>query len=206
MKRSILTICLLSTFLLPATAQTTAYGFLDFSARSQKKDATLSWTVKQELGTSHYLLQRSFNGISFETIARIEARPYSNLINEYNYTDPQVGSSCGRVLYRLHCIDRNGRNWPSNILKLQFQDPEKLMVHSSGDVSNVLLLSLSHDQNEMATAVLSTQGGKVLQRMPVQLVNGTSQQTMTTQGLPAGLYTITLLARDLRIQQRFVRK
>lgn len=195
-------------FFFRAGAQTTAYGFLQLSGKTVKQDAALTWKVTGELGTSHYLLQRSADGILYHTITRIAGQPFSRkAVTEYSYTDKDAFTGGAKMLYRVVCIDQNGNASQSIILRLQYSAPErKLLIFSSANVCTGLQVNLTHNTDEGATLLITSQSGKNMFRKDIQLVNGTECINLPVSSLPAGMYVLTLDAPGLHQQQRFLKQ
>jgi len=69
----------------------------------------LSWKTFSETNTSHFELQRSDNGISYEPIETITASGIAITPSNYATTD-ELGSLCTqRVCYRLKMVFINGK-------------------------------------------------------------------------------------------------
>ncbi len=82
---------------------------LMFSVRpaSNNQDVILSWSTAQEYNNERFELERSVNGVDFETIGTVLSKTQnSNQIQAYQYTDYKPGR--GHFYYRLKQIDVDG--------------------------------------------------------------------------------------------------
>lgn len=94
-------------------------SFTSFTATLQglqKKQAILKWTTAQEINTDLFLVEKSSDGVIFNTIGNVSAKSTSG-INNYAFTDnnPLLGTA----YYRLKEIDKNGTVHYSKIIPLK---------------------------------------------------------------------------------------
>jgi hypothetical protein len=64
------------------------------------------WVTASEVNNSHFLLQRSVNGVDFSTIAKINGSGNSNSLIEYSYIDHAISAT--QSYYRLVQVDFDG--------------------------------------------------------------------------------------------------
>jgi len=82
-----------------------------FTARRTKGTIELSWKTSTEESFSHFGLQRSLNGVQFQTIKKIDAG--KNIYINYDATPPDTD-----VWYRLEMVDRDENKILSKIIKV----------------------------------------------------------------------------------------
>lgn len=93
--------------------------------KSGDHDAYVSWTTANEENTSHFIVQRSFDKISWTDIGTVGAAGYSVDIRNYELFDANVNnrrSSRLQVYYRLKMFDLDGRNSVSPIQSVVFNN------------------------------------------------------------------------------------
>lgn len=79
---------------------------LSFEALREEELIILRWLTVREENVSHFELERSQDGFSFEQIARLEARGQNGLETEYSYVDSQAPLLIAPILYyRLKLVD-----------------------------------------------------------------------------------------------------
>lgn len=86
---------------------------VDFNAELVNEEVLINWITEEEEDLSHFEIERSENGIDFETIEIIEARGIINETNYYNTTDWDLQS--GATYYRLKSVDFDGTTYYSNL-------------------------------------------------------------------------------------------
>ncbi|MEM9340098.1 MAG: hypothetical protein AAGA66_15285, partial [Bacteroidota bacterium] len=80
--------------------------FLSFAGREESGLVQLNWKTTNEIGVSHFEIERSQNGIDFQSIGQLEARNVSDAINSYDYLD---GNPFTKVnYYRIKQVDFDG--------------------------------------------------------------------------------------------------
>lgn len=90
----------------------------EFRARKEEGIAILNWITTEEMNASHFDVQRSENGKSWQTLASVPAKGNSKIQTDYSFTDTEPLT--GQNLYRLHMIDIDGSATYSNICNLKF--------------------------------------------------------------------------------------
>lgn len=108
-----------------------AVNFIDFTANENNLGVKLNWETKSEINTSKFELQRSADGLQFETINTQNTKAEggtSDKVLLYNYTDktPQYGT----IYYRLKTIYKDELKHESDVK----------MVSVSLDVTNTLIV------------------------------------------------------------------
>jgi hypothetical protein len=84
-----------------------------FNGKAVNCSALLGWTTAEELGMSHFDLQKSIDGNSFEQLARIAVKGSNS---QYAYTDKEVTTA--EHYYRLRIVSLDGKEKYSNVLSL----------------------------------------------------------------------------------------
>jgi photosystem II stability/assembly factor-like uncharacterized protein len=86
---------------------------LNFDGLLQQKNILLEWTTSSEFNSSHFDLEKSFDGINFRKIATKPASGNSSSLEHYNYLDREPPSEMN--YYRLKMVDENGHAVYSDI-------------------------------------------------------------------------------------------
>ena len=80
---------------------------LEFTARPVGKQVALQWITAAEQNSSHFSIERSFDGVNYETIGTVPAAGNSNTKQYYRFADALTGqlSDNKNIFYRLRMID-----------------------------------------------------------------------------------------------------
>lgn len=80
----------------------------NFSAqRNKSNNVDIAWQTEQEINSSRFEIERSYDNISFEKIGTVTAAGNSSLLKSYSFTD-NSNSSNKASLYRIKMIDIDG--------------------------------------------------------------------------------------------------
>jgi hypothetical protein len=93
-----------------------------FTAAVQNCLPRLNWTITDAVNFSHFNIERSKDGRSFDHIGSVA---YAKDVNEYSYTDRSTGK--GTAYYRLKLVDMDGKYDYSNV-ELVYSDCENKQV------------------------------------------------------------------------------
>ncbi|MBD3341806.1 MAG: T9SS type A sorting domain-containing protein [Candidatus Lokiarchaeota archaeon] len=94
-----------------------------FSAMLCAEGVKLLWTSYSESNNYGYEVERSKDGHGFKKIAFISGNNFSNEIQEYSFTDPNITNSI--YFYRLKQIDNDGSSSYSSTIKVITNAPLK---------------------------------------------------------------------------------
>lgn len=78
-----------------------------FNAQAQEKMVQLSWATASEINNSHFGIERSIDGETWENIGRVEGNGTTNTEQYYNYWDENPHNTLN--YYRLKQVDFDGK-------------------------------------------------------------------------------------------------
>jgi Secretion system C-terminal sorting domain len=84
----------------------TPVKLLTFGATKFNTDILVKWETAQELNNSHFIIERSSDGISFSSVGQVKGNENSNVIVAYNFLD--VNAPTVNLYYRLKQVDVDG--------------------------------------------------------------------------------------------------
>ncbi|HSZ71368.1 MAG TPA: T9SS type A sorting domain-containing protein, partial [Cytophagaceae bacterium] len=91
---------------------------VNFAGVANSGGADLIWQTAQEINNDYFDLQRSLDGIHFQSIAELKGAGNSSSLLTYTYRDVEVTS--GLVYYRLVQHDKDGKQAYSKIISVRF--------------------------------------------------------------------------------------
>jgi hypothetical protein len=93
--------------------------WLYFRGQEKNKDVQLDWATASEQHTSHFIIERSFNGIDFVQIGRVNAAGNSSTTHTYQFIDVSAMNLDAKTLfYRLRQVDIDGKFVYSSIVTI----------------------------------------------------------------------------------------
>lgn len=112
--------------------------FSSITAILEKKQVLIKWSVSTEVNVKNYVIERSSNGISFNTIGTIAAIGISN----YSFTD--VTMLEGINFYRIKAVDNDGSCLYSSIAKINYtKNAQDFIVYPNPVFNSVATLQLT---------------------------------------------------------------
>jgi len=163
-------------------------GFKSFNGNT---NTVVDWETASEINVSHFNVQRSLDGVSFETVGTVKAKG----AGKYSYTAPlpEPPSPKGVFYFRLEVVDRNGALSYSEIKQLIIDNGQ--LIISPNPATDFLTIS-----GGTITAVrISDVSGRVL-------IFG-KEKKVDVRGLVAGIYYITIEGIDgQRVVRKFVKR
>jgi hypothetical protein len=88
-----------------------------FTVAKSGQDILVKWTTSMEENFEYFSVQRSTNGVDFEEIAQINGKGWSEVLNDYDYTD--TSAPAGRLYYRLQSFDFDGYTEIFKVLSIE---------------------------------------------------------------------------------------
>jgi hypothetical protein len=93
---------------------------IDFSVELENQEAMISWITENEEALSHFEIERSTDGIKFETINMIPAKGNNGDLTYYDAIDTKPNS--GVNYYRLRSVDFDGTYYYSDIEVIEIKE------------------------------------------------------------------------------------
>jgi len=105
----------------------TPVNLTSFTGKKIEKNVQLIWTTATEKNNSHYIIQRSNDGVNFENIAKVFGKGNSSSINNYDYSDLNVPNK--NLHYRLQQVDEDGKSTLSSIIFIKYDKKENIEIN-----------------------------------------------------------------------------
>jgi hypothetical protein len=97
---------------------------LNFSVERTDNGFLIEWTTLSEHNSDYFEIQKSEDGLVFETISVVKGAGNSNSQRDYKYTDYEIRSNIS--YYRLKQVDFDGKFEYLQTLSIEFVPKEKL--------------------------------------------------------------------------------
>jgi ELWxxDGT repeat protein len=176
----------------------------DFTVRLRSADAHLQWNTEQEQNSKDFTIQRSFDGVHFETIGKQAAAGNSSNRKVYTFIDAGVGTlGHAMVYYRLLSADFDGKATMSPVIAQRLAHSGEWTVRVlANPVHGDLRLMLSGVKENIQLSILDLTGKKLYSNSMIGL-NG--QVSLPASDLPRGMYILVAETNNDRKIIRFVK-
>jgi hypothetical protein len=133
---------------------------LGFDAKKEGGDVKCYWSTATEVRSSHFDVERSEDGINFETIGRVEAAGESYSFKHYEFkdSDPLEGTN----YYRLKKVDIDNSYDYSQIKAVQFDQDGELLIYPNPGYN---LFTIEEKQFKSGSIAVFTEDGKLVKEV-----------------------------------------
>ena len=155
------------------------------------KDVRLNWRTAAEINTSHFIVERSFDGVNFSLIpagSRVGAAGNSNAQRNYYGDDLNVTNEI--VYYRVKLYDKDGAFRTSNIVAIRYSDSRKLRVYPNPVVDFVTIEF--PDNGKYQIEMFGVNGQLVKLMKDLEINSGMHSITIPRGNLAPGNYNIRI--------------
>ena len=154
---------------------------LNFSASSSGIANNLYWNTANESSMQLFEIEKSIDGIKFNSIGKVKAVNASN--NSYSFSD---NSSKATAYYRLKMINKDGSYTYSFIVLVKRSTNDVLTIYPN-PAKDVITISHAAAQANQRIDLLSIEG-KTIQSL--QVIAGSTQTSFNIDFLQPGLYLL----------------
>ncbi len=186
----------------PSFISTLPVRLLQFNGRVDNGIVYLNWTTSQEINNSHFDVERSSNGTSFEKIGTVAAR--GGITNAYSFNDTKAGTV---NFYRLKQVDKNGASTYSKTVLIR-GDLDKIVAKvSPNPFSGSVNVSFQSVKAETVSIRLYNQTGQLVKQQSTKINTGINTVNLgDLNSLPAGNYTLELRGETINFKQQVVKQ
>jgi len=186
-------------------ASTLPVTLLSFGAEKQADNSILlSWNAENEVGLKEYILERSTDGVNFQSVATVAVkgglRPaYVNLDNTAN----QAGT---KLYYRLKQVDIDGRITYSRILSVNLIPISGIsLVMTPNPAQDNVALKIAAAKKRTALVNIIDYQGRVLAAQRISIAKGDNIIPLRdATRLANGIYTVLVNTGEEKIAAKLI--
>jgi len=167
--------------------------FISFTATPATAGCLLKWETSDEINNRGFYIERSANGITWETIGFIAATTDGGNSHHYQFTDAKPATGINH--YRLKQADLDGKYEYSIIRNVQYQYSGSASVFPN-PADN--LLSIVTQENNFKAQIINLDG-----KVAATFVN---QKNVAIRHLPSGIYCLRLMYGDKVENLKFLKR
>jgi len=173
---------------------------VDFSALAYQNKNSLKWRTISEKDNDYFSIQRSFDGINFETIGQVDGAGNSQNAIDYQFDD--FGIRSGVAFYKIIQVDFNGESSESKTISLDKNNINSAIVSTYPNPAKDELFVEIQTKNLIGTIELELQSptGKILYSMQIENEKGTSLKKIPLNTFAQGIYLLVLKTEQGIIQ------
>ncbi len=157
---------------------------LDFSTKANNNSIVINWTTASETNNSHFVLERSADGVNFVTITT----PISKG-NGANYSHTDFSPVSGNNYYKLTQVDNDGTKVTYETIVVNFSlKANEVNVYPNPAVGGKITINLAG--NKFTKLQLVNLQGQSLQSL--KIAANETEKTVDISNYPSGTYFIFL--------------
>jgi pectate lyase len=145
----------------------------------------LDWTTDRESNTSHFEVEKSTDGLKYNTAGKVSAQNTGG-INHYRFMDANINPL---NYYRLKMADKDGSFTYSHVVLIRANGITNVPGLYPNPATNRVMLVHQAGVSGAQITVTDLSGRQMKTQ---RTMAGVTQTTLSVEGLPAGLYLITI--------------
>ncbi len=167
---------------------------VSFTGEKGKNFNELYWITASEINSEYFEVQRSSDGVNFESIGKVHAAGNSNDILQYTFVDYEQPS--GTSYYRLKQYDYDGQNETFNIVAIDNDSSNEFKMNALfPNPANASMTVNFHSRESGSHFIFinDAQGNEVFAAMIASL-QGENQFSLPTQNYASGTYFVRIVS------------
>ena len=172
---------------------------------SENQNVNLSWTTMMESNVDYFEIQRSGDGINFESIDSVQSKMMisTNVYQlQYNYTDlhPLVGIS----YYKIKVVGKNGYTNQSPVVQINNNPGEGTKIYPTIVQNNMIFIESDKNLREAKMEFFDLSGKKISETNWEAISVRQTVQVSKSGILPTGTYVARLSANGQRVINQLI--
>ncbi len=175
---------------------------LSFAANCRDGKALIQWSTASETNNDFFTIEKTYDGINFEFVAKIKGAGNSNTILNYSYTDNNPGN--GKVYYRLSQTDFDGTTEVFDLISFECGSKSPLdiiTVYNNQGGNTISYVSVPTKGKYLLTIIDAR--GRLIYNDNLNLLEGFNQVSLNMQEPSTGVYFIRLSNESEQISKKF---
>jgi hypothetical protein len=164
---------------------------MNFTGSVSGSTSQLSWTMENETNSSYFVIERSANGSTWDSIASVAGL---NNAHESDYTWSDMDMLSGNNYYRLRQVTMDGISKYSKVISLDNTvtgNKSQMKVFPNPALAT-LNYTVKSTGNDMVTVQIYNFAGVQMTATQQQLTAGVNQQSIAIASLKAGDYILKI--------------
>ena len=173
-----------------STVATLPVTMINWNATYSNNTVSLKWTTTVEKNASHFIVERSADGVEYTDAAMLFAVGNSDVLNNYAYNDKIPAANTGVLYYRIRSVDMDGKSTVSETKVIRLgaatANTVKITTYPNPVQSELRITVPASWQNKSVIYQLINTNGQTVKT----IVTGNAGQTevMSMSQVPSGIY------------------
>lgn len=168
-------------------------SLIAFDGKLENGRVVLNWSTAQEENNSHFYVQRSDDGVRYETLTKVRGKGNSSKREDYSAVDEFLPTTVSTVFYRLIQVDYDGESETFQPIPIQLNSViSKVQVFPNPATDHV---TVQREGDEFLASLIDQTGNLVAAE---NSINGVSK--FNTAALAAGIYFVSVETADQQVE------
>jgi hypothetical protein len=167
----------------------------------------LQWKTYSEANSREFDIERSIDGVNFETITIMASTGNSNVVTNYSYLDNNHPQKL-ILYYRLKQVDIDGQYRYSKVLRLKFKEGNfyinKIYPEPASDIIHIDVTNVSAATKCTMSFVNLT--GAIIKRSELILNKGDNIIDVNISSLAKGVYLLKISSNESQVVERVIKE
>ena len=179
---------------------------INWNATYANNTIALKWSTTVERNASHFIIERSFDGVEYSDAPMIFAVGNSDVLNNYSFNDKVPAGNNGVIYYRLKIVDMDSREKTSDVRIVRIgktSDAVKVISYPNPVVNDLRITIPQNWQDKQVSYQLMNANGQVIKSYTTQHASQTEVVSMTQ--VPTGMYIMKVTSGNETATQTIVK-
>jgi hypothetical protein len=181
-------------------------SLISFTAQLKDENVILDWISEMQVNTSHFVVQRSLDGVDYDDDAIVFTQENSSVKKDYQFSDNINAVKAMLIYYRLKIVDLDGKYAYSKTVLVRLgtgQLQTAVLLYPNPVVSEVRITIPNEWQNKTIVYNLYNSSGSLMRQRTEE--NAGQTETMPIADLPAGLYMVNVMNGSQSLAQKLIK-
>lgn len=174
-------------------------------ADENQRSSLIKWTTATEINNDYYTVERSLNGVAFDSLITIDAVGFSQQNQDYSFIDTLEDFSIDSsfVYYRLKQVDMDGVFKFSHIILLTRSNNTNLLLYPV-PTNTLLNINYLSDSDQVGEIYIENSLSQVILSQKYLFKKGSNSFIADVSDLADGIYHFKIVNGKSSINEKFV--
>lgn len=178
---------------------------VSFKGEGRERENVLTWITASEKDNSHFEVEKSTDGQSFEKIGEVKGDGNSYKTISYTFSDYQLQTAAS--YYRLKQVDFDGKFEYSNIIMINntfLKSEIQLYPNPAERSTQYVTLDLSSSKTKQAEIVIRNINGQIMNTIRISDPFELGKEELKIEGMATGIYLVEISMGKEKIIKRLI--
>jgi trimeric autotransporter adhesin len=173
-----------------------------FTVQRYNNNVLLKWTTAQEVNIKEFIIERSADGINFQTIGTVKAAGNSSAAVNYNAID--INPIKGVNIYRLRMVDIDGKSEYSAVRRVIFDNNNLYSIYPN-PTKGIINIAVDNANGVVADAEIYNMQSQLLMKRKINIASPITPVDISL--LSSGIYLLKIITADgTATMQKFIKQ